>query len=204
MSRLNFYQEIELTEQYEVSLGLIWSRLYRQIHLALADYKNHHGSQPFGVSFPEYNAEDFPLGKRMRLFANSQQQLQQLNIAQWLATLCDYVVVKNIHSIPSKRVQGYAAFSRKQVKNNPLAIARRQAKRHCGISFDEALRKASLKEFKVIDLPYISMGSISSSQNFKLFIERRSVDEMDALGNDTCPVDFSTYGFSQTIPVPIF
>ena len=118
MSRLNFYQEIELTEQYEVSLGLIWSRLYRQIHLALADYKNHHGSQPFGVSFPEYNAEDFPLGKRMRLFANSQQQLQQLNIAQWLATLCDYIVVKNIHSSPTKECEDMQPL----VENRPKII----------------------------------------------------------------------------------
>ena len=137
MSNLNYYQEIELIEQPDVSIGVIWSKLYTQLHLALADLKNKTGVQTIGISFPEYNDPNFPLGRRLRLFAATEKELNELAVSLWLSRLTDYVKVKDIHAVPLKRVRGYATFSRKEIKRNPEAIARRRARKDPGITYEE-------------------------------------------------------------------
>ncbi len=198
MSNLNYYQEIELIEQPDVSLGVIWSKLYMQLHLALADLKNKNGIQSIGVSFPEYSDPLFPLGRRLRLLATSEKELTNLDISHWLSRLADYVKVKDIHAVPSKRVKGYATFSRKEIKRNPEAIARRRARKDPGITYEEALRRAKLQEQKVCLLPFINLASLTSGQHFKLFIDRK---EEKGPGES---LEFSSYGLSHNTPVPIF
>lgn len=198
MINLNYYQELELIEQPDVSLGVIWSKLYMQLHLAFADLKNKNGIQTIGVSFPEYNDPNFPLGKRLRLFAATEKELTDLAISHWLSRLADYIKVKDIHAVPSKRVKEYAVFSRKEIKRNPEAIARRRARKDPGITYEEALRRAKLQEQKVCLLPFINLASLTSVQRFKLFIDRK---EEKGPGEN---LEFSSYGLSHNTPVPIF
>lgn len=198
MINLNYYQEIELIEQPDVSLGVIWSKLYMQLHLALADLKNKNGVQTIGVSFPEYDDPNFPLGKRLRLFAASEKELTDLTIARWLSRLTDYVKVKEIHPVPLKRVKGYASFTRKEIKRKPEAIARRRARKDPGITYEEALRRATLREREIPLLPFINLNSLTSGQRFKLFIDRKQEKEPSKL------IEFSSYGLSHETVVPIF
>lgn len=198
MSDMNFYQEIELIEQSEVSLGLVWSKLYFQLHLALADLKNKTGAQTIGVSFPDYNDPQFPLGRRLRLFANTEKQLSDLAISDWLDRLTDYLRIKEIHSVPSKRVKGYMIFSRKEMKGNPETIARRRVRKDPRITYEEALRRAKLRQRELSRLPYINLSSLTSGQKFKLFIDMRENVE------DNSDLEFSSYGLSNSSSVPIF
>ena len=198
MNALEFYQEIELLEQPDISLSSVWPKIYTQLHLALADFKNRFGTQPIGVSFPDYGSERFPLGNRLRLFASSEKILADLNITLWFKRLSDYVNVKAIHPVPIRKVKSYAIFSRKTVKINPECIARRRARKDPKITYEEALRRFQLKEKQFLDLPYLSLGSLSSAQHFKLFINKKEISER------TETLDFSTYGLSHQSSVPIF
>lgn len=198
MSQLEFFQDIELIGQPEVAVSVVWSKLYTQLHLALAEFKNTYDYQPIGVSFPEYGDMTFPLGKSLRLFASSEDELKKLAISDWLSRLTDYVRVKNIHPIPSKKVREYAMFSRKEFKTNPEAIARRRCKRHPELTFEAALAQIKDKAPRFTDLPYVSLNSLSSGHHFKLFIDHKRSSLQDRTS------DFSTYGLSQGSSVPIF
>ena len=198
MSALEFYQEIELLEQPDISLSSVWPKVYTQLHLALADFKNRFGTQPIGVSFPDYGSECFPLGNRLRLFASSEKILADLNITLWFKRLIDYVNVKAIHPVPIRKVKSYAIFSRKTVKINPECIARRYSKRHPDVTYEEALKNIQSKKIQFLNLPYLSLGSLSSQQHFKLFIDKKEISER------TETLNFSTYGLSHQSSVPIF
>lgn len=198
MSILQFYQDIDLIEQPGISLSVVWSKLYAQLHLAFAEFKNKYGTQPIGVSFPEYGDQTFPLGKKLRLFASSEDELKKLAISEWLSRLTDYLKINNINSVPSKRVKGYAVFSRKEFKANPGNIARRRCKRHPELTFEIALAQVMEKQPRLTDLPYISLDSLSSGHHFKLFINRTNAEEI----NDS--LNFSCYGLSRVTSVPIF
>lgn len=198
MNFLQFYQDIELIEQPEISLSAVWSKLYTQLHLALAEFKNEYGTQPIGVSFPEYGDQTFPLGRKLRLFASTKDELEKLAISKWLSRLTNYVKIKQIHSVPLKRVKGYAIFSRKEFKTNPENLARRRCKRHPELTYEIALAQILEKQPKFTDLPYVSLDSLSSCCHFKLFINRiNTIKPNDGL-------DFSSYGLSRSTSVPIF
>ena len=49
---MNFYQEITLIPDAEISPYFLWSKVYTQLHIALAHVKNQHGVDGIGISFP--------------------------------------------------------------------------------------------------------------------------------------------------------
>ena len=65
-----FYQEITILTDPEISPYFIWSKLYTQLHIALADLHNKQGIDSIGVSFPNYKFEK----KGEKTFANGQAQ----------------------------------------------------------------------------------------------------------------------------------
>ena len=200
MSDLTYYQEVTLIEQPEISLGFIWAKLYMQLHLALADIRTKKGVTDIGVSFPEYqhSASKFPLGTKLRVFGVSKERLEELNLVEWLAQLSDYVHIrKEPRKIPERLVKSYAIFSRKEVKSNPERLARRRVKRDPTMTYEEALRRASLV-VKDCHLPYVNIKSLTSKHDFKLFIEKKDLDQPQGA------LEFTSYGLSKGAAVPIF
>lgn len=204
---MKFYQEITLIDQAEISPYFIWSKLYTQLHLALAQQKDLNEKVKIGVSFPQYIFEEkaenqkskINLGKRLRLFAAFEEDLKKLDIRNWLERLEDYVHITSIREVP-KEVQGYAIYKRKQVKSNAPRLARHRVKRG-DIGFDEALARYS-NVVTTTNLPYIEMKSLSSSdqqgeKRFKLFIEKQAAEKSETQV-------FSTYGLSSVSSVPEF
>ena len=55
---MNFYQEITLIPDAEISPYFLWSKVYTQLHIALAHVKNQHGVDGIGISFPNYKYEE--------------------------------------------------------------------------------------------------------------------------------------------------
>ena len=199
---MKYYQEITLIDQAEISSYFIWSKLYAQLHIALAESKDSKNKTNIGVSFPQYIFEEkteekkakVNMGKKLRLFAQSGAELQTLDIKKWLDRLTDYVHITSIREVP-ENIKGYAIYRRKQVKTNAERLARHRVKRG-DISFDEALARYS-NVVTATNLPYIQMKSLTSGQPFKLFIEKQPAEQ-------SASQVFSTYGLSSESSIPEF
>ena len=204
---MKFYQEITLIDQAEISPYFIWSKVYTQLHIALAEIKDDSDKVGIGASFPQYIFEEkvenqkarINLGNKLRLFAESEADLKKLDIRKWLERLEDYVHITSIREVPSD-IKGYAIYKRKQVKTNAQRLARHRIKRG-DIGFDEALARYS-NVVTTTNFPYIEMKSLSTSdqqseKRFKLFIEKQPAEKTETQV-------FSTYGLSSVSSVPEF
>ena len=197
---MKYYQEITLIDQAEISSYFIWSKLYTQLHIALAEIKDTNNKVNIGVSFPQYIFEKndknskVNLGKKLRIFAQNEADLKKLDLKKWLDRLTDYVHITSIREVP-ENIKSYAIYKRKQVKTNAERLARHRVKRG-DIGFDEALARYS-NVVTTTDLPFVQMKSLTSDQMFKLFIEKQNSEKLDKQV-------FSTYGLSSESSVPEF
>ena len=204
---MDYYQEITLIDQAEISPYFLWSKIYMQLHFALVEMKDQYNQVPIGISFPDYVYETkenkrskVGLGGKLRIFAISEIYLQKLDIRKWLDRLLDYTHITSVRPVPENRITGYAIYRRKQVKTNPQRLARHRVKRG-DIGFDEALARYSNVVTTTV-LPYIEMKSLSNStssdeKRFKLFIEKQPATKSETQV-------FSTYGLSSVSSVPEF
>jgi len=191
---MNFYLDITLLPDAEANIGFIWQKVYGQLHLALVGQQTEKGYSRIGVSFPEYSVNAFPLGRKLRLFSKTSEQLQELNLAKWLNRLTDYTHCSSIKEVPP--VKQYACFKRVQFDSNIERLARRRVKRK-GESLEEALMHYSGFKEQQSKLPFVNMQSTSKGGRFRLFVEQEAVDqEKEGL--------FSCYGLSKTATVPWF
>ena len=195
---MKYYLELTLLDCSEFSLYELWSQLYTQLHLALVEAKNQEQKVSVGVSFPQYRFNPEKklgfLGTKLRLFAQSETELQTLDIKKWLDRLTDYVHITSIREVP-ENIKGYAIYKRKQPKTNAERLARHRAKRG-DIDFDEALSRYQ-NVVKTTDLPFIQMKSLTSGQPFKLFIEKQPAEK-------SASQVFSTYGLGSESSIPEF
>lgn len=200
---MNYYIEVTLMGNAKFSLYELWSQLYPQLHLTLVEVKNTDNKVNIGFSFPQYRFHQDKgvgfIGTKLRLFAESESDLKQLDIRKWLDRLEDYVHITSIREVPSD-IKGYAIYKRKQVKTNAQRLARHRVKRG-DICFDEALARYS-NVVTTTNLPYIEMKSLSTSdqqseKRFKLFIEKQPAEKTETQV-------FSTYGLSSVSSVPEF
>ena len=199
---MKYYQEITLIDQAEISSYFIWSKLYTQLHIALAESKDSKNKTNIGVSFPQYIFEEkiedkkakINMGKKLRLFTQDEADLKKLDLKKWLDRLTDYVHITSIREVP-ENINSYAIYKRKQVKTNATRLARHRVKRG-DIGFDEALARYS-NVVTTTDLPFVQMKSLTSDQVFKLFIEKKNAEQSESQ-------IFSTYGLSSESSVPEF
>lgn len=200
---MNYYIEVTLMENDQFSPYELWSQLYPQLHLALVEAKNADNKVNIGFSFPQYRFHQDKgvgfIGTKLRLFAESEADLEKLDIRRWLERLEDYVHVTSIREVPND-IKNYAIYKRKQVKTNAQRLARHRVKRG-DIGFDEALARYS-NVVTTTNMPYIEMKSLSTSdqqseKRFKLFIEKQSAEKSETQV-------FSTYGLSSVSSVPEF
>ncbi len=202
---MKYYIEVTLMKTDDFSPYELWSRIYTQLHIAFAEIKDTSDNKvSIGISFPQYrfSAEKSVgfLGEKIRIFAQSQADLEKLNIQKWFDRLTDYLHITSIREVPENKITDYAIYRRKQVKTNPQRLARHRVKRG-DIGFDEALARYS-NVVTTTDLPYIQLQSLSTSDEqdkrwFKLFIEKKSAEKSETQV-------FSTYGLSSQSSVPEF
>jgi len=197
---MKYYLDITLLPDAEANLGFLWQKVYQQVHLALVENKIAKNESAIAVSFPNYGDKEFPLGDKVRLFANDQVLLKKLSIEKWLSRFNDYTHLKSIKEVPLT-VNQFARFKRKQFKSNLLKEAKRRAK-YKNESLSVALEHFKHYEIKS-SLPFINMTSLSmnkdmaSSRDFKLFIERDIIEEPEK-------GVFNCYGLSKGATVPWF
>lgn len=177
---MNYYQDITLIPDEEANLGFLWQKLYQQIHLALVENKVDEQLSNVALSIPEYGVKGFPLGAKIRLFAESEQVLKALNVEKWLARYQDYAHIKTIKPTP-ENVSEYACFTRKHVNGENRVTQKIISKaKHISEKFDLAYENALdiAKEAAPkpnSNLPFIWLNSLSTKaenkKRFPLFIE---------------------------------
>src|SRR5690606_9766589 len=182
-----------------------------------------------GVSFPEYlyqqkdkekekSKEFASLGAKLRIFAPSQQELEQLNLTKWLERLTDYVHIKSIQVVPENIVshlivKRYRAKTSLSLERETKRFMQREAARQSKeISFQEAQtlqhqrfaeqQEVSFQEAKkqylqpiAKNLPFIKMKSYSGNKEFSLQIEQQPTEQPQQ-------GIFNTYGLSSQATVP--
>lgn len=203
---MNFYQEITIIEQAEIPLYFIWSKLYTQLHLAFVEQKDDTEQITYGVSFPQYRLHEKKelghLGSKIRIFANSLAELEQLDLQKWLDRLEDYVHVTRPREVPQDKITGYAVNSRIRPLKNKQTRILHQAKRR-NISVEESAKYFEQFTERKRGEPFIHLKSQSTSDidqpkhEFNLYISKQNV-EAEHLGK------FGTYGLSQNSTVPEF
>lgn len=194
---MRVYCEITVLSNPEVNIHFLWSKVFKQLHLAMVEIQDDHQQVPVGVSFPEYvfGEQYCVLGSKCRLFATDQATLEQLNISYWLSRLTDYVHITSIRPLPDK-VLGHATYQRLQFKTNPERLARRYARRH-GVSYEQAFQRYQSMAAVRITMPFIRLQSLSSEQSFCLWIKK-------TVSNEPLIGAFSSYGLSAKTTVPEF
>lgn len=190
----SYYQEITLIPDADLSSAFLWTKVFTQLHIALADSIHTKKSMPFAAGFPEYDEKG--LGIKLRIFSGNRENLETLQIGNWMARLSDYVHMTSIRKVPEGRIKGYAVYSRVQPDASIARKARRYVKRHEGVTIEEA---AALLKTKAPEshLPYIQIRSASTGERFSLFIRRQSLESPQ-------PGDFNAYGLSTAGTVPEF
>jgi len=187
--------ELTLLPNMEIPVHFIWEKLFPQIHLALVESKTAENKSAIGVAFPEYDADEYSLGTKLRLFASDEQTLKQMQCEKWLNRLNDYVHLSGIRPVP-ERLEGHACFRHIKPKGSKEKLARRRAKRK-GESLEQALAHFDRFEEERSRLPYINMHSETNSQRFRLFIEKQPMEQPQT-------GSFSCYGLSNKTTVPLF
>lgn len=179
---MNYYQEITLLPDVDISLGFLWQKVFQQVHIALVDNKVAANQSAVAISFPDYRKTNFPLGSKLRLFADDKATLETLGIEKWLNRLDDYVHIKGIRSVPNE--VSYVSFARKQVKS-PERIENEMQKKAAlwsvksGKPLEECLSELDkTKPTALCSLPFIYLFSQQTKQRspdkdskFPLFIE---------------------------------
>ncbi len=188
---MDSYLNIRLLPDPEFSPLTLMNALYSKLHRALADLK----SLNIGVSFPEVDKDGPGLGKLLRLHG-SKDALSALMEKTWLKGMRDHVEVSGIMPVPDK-VQ-HIAIRRSQAKSNPERLRRRQMRRH-NLTAEEAIKRIpETVKGERLKLPYLSLKSQSTGQNFRIFIEHHRPQEYPVEGT------FNTYGLSSRGTVPWF
>lgn len=191
-----FYQDVILKPTEDISTSFLWSRVYHQIHLALASSKDERGMIRCGVAFPGYSDATPTLGRTLRLLALEESDLQRLNLIDALKRFTpDYVKVKSIRPVPVRSCKGFVTYRRYQPEATTTQKARRYAKRH-NMSIKEA-QKLFPTPANETHYPYIQLESMTNHHRFSLFIQKKEADEQPYEG-------FSAYGLSKRTSVPDF
>lgn len=211
---MNYYIELTLLPSLEIPLHFLWEKAYQQVHLALVENgfesgdvsKRKNGKEGqlkkshIAISFPDYKSKDFPLGNRLRLFAQSEEQLQKLiDIGKWFNGLADYIERPlRVEKVP--RSATFVRFKRVQLHTNIERLARRRAMRN-EESFEQAMKHFEGFKDQKSNLPFVYMTSLSTSEatvpssrnKFRLFIEKEDVQQAQA-------GTFNCYGLSSREP----
>lgn len=201
---MHYYVDLKMLAADDMPLHQVWSNVYMQVHLALVSVKDANNQVPIGLSFPEYYAgkPTHRLGTKLRLFAQTEAELTQLNLATWLDRLSDYVHISSIKAVPAT-ANKQVVVRRVHPPASVDALARRYAKRSAAgkhgaqavTSVDEARQRLQHYPDTLHQLGFIPLKSLSTGADFNLILRQDVVDTAQA-------GLFSTYGLSRGATLP--
>ena len=187
---MDHYIDIHLLPDPEFPTNLLMNALFAKLHRGLVEA----GQNRIGVSFPQHDDTHPVLGSLLRLHGQAEDLTTLMN-NNWLTGMRDHVRVSE--PIPIPPPTGYRCVYRVQAKSNPERLRRRYMKRH------QADRETAQKEIpdqaaEHLQLPWVTIGSQSTGQRFRLFIAHGTIVPETTKGT------FSHYGLSRNATIPWF
>ena len=212
---MKYYLEITLLPDAEANLGFLWQKIYQQIHIALVDNKIGANESAIAVAFPRYKEKPFRLGDQLRLFAETESQLNKLNIQKWLNRFEDYVHIKSIKLVPEKIT--HVCFIREHIKGEAGIEKTMQAKaKHwsekSGIPIEECLKSLEKSKPKATSkCPFIWLESqdtkqlnAAESRKFPLFIKKVEIEKAQEGYVNCYGLNANHKDISKLVSVPQF
>lgn len=187
---MDAYVDLRLLPDPEFPQPLLMNALFAKFHRGLVA----HGEGRIGISFPEVDARRPSLGGCLRLHGGA-GELSVFLGSGWLAGMADHLAVGQVAPVPPGA--GHCLVRRVQAKSSPERLRRRLMRRK-GIGEAEAAQAIPDACARRLDLPYLTLRSASTGQQFRLFIEHLPAQA------DASPGAFSAYGLSSTATLPWF
>lgn len=185
---MDYYVEIRVLPDPEFKEAVLVNALFAKLHRAFVSVD----STNIGVSFPEVGKKS--LGNLLRLHG-TQLALDNLMMLDWLKGLRDYTIATTIQPVPLNIK--YRVVRRVQAKSNAERLRRRSVVKGW-LTEAEAEQKISFDKQQKLNLPFAQLKSLSTQQNFRLFIQHGRMQDQPVLGK------FNAYGLSCEATVPWF
>lgn len=184
------YLDLRLRVDPEFPQHQLMDALFARLHRALVQ----RNSTDIGLSFPDARPGlRGGLGGRMRLHGTA-AALVMFDSPTWLIGMRDHVEASGPLDVP--RNSGLIAVRRVQAKSNVERLRRRQMKRK-GWTAEEAASAFPDSAAEILDLPFLTVRSLSTGQTFRLFVRQQAIAS-------TAAGPFNTYGFSTEAALPHF
>ncbi|KAF7597959.1 MAG: type I-F CRISPR-associated endoribonuclease Cas6/Csy4 [Candidatus Dactylopiibacterium carminicum] len=187
---MDHYIDLRVRPDPEFPVPQLLNALAAKLHRALVALQ----AEDIGVSFPHHKAKGSGLGDILRLHGTA-ARLQTMMQSDWLQGMADHVEQAGILPVPMGAQ--FRVVRRVQAQSNAERIRRRQIKRH-GWSEKEARERIPDAVEKRLDLPWLTLRSQSTGQNFRLFVEHLPCQPAANPGR------FNAYGLSNTATIPWF
>ena len=187
---MDHYIDIHLLPDPEFPANLLMNALFAKLHRGLVEA----GRNRIGVSFPQHDDKRPTLGSLLRLHGQA-ADLEDLMSNNWLSGMRDHTRVSEPKPTPA--ATGYRRVYRVQAKSNPERLRRRYVKRH-QTDLETARQAIPDDSAEYLQLPYITLGSHSTGQRFRLFIAHGPISSKATQGT------FNHYGLSRDGTIPWF
>lgn len=184
---MDSYLNLTLLPDPEFPPALLLNALFAKLHRALVSQGG-----GIGVSFPKHGEQG--LGGVLRLHGQA-AALATLTATDWLAGMRDHLSLGAVQPVPPGAQ--HRIVRRVQAKSNPDRLRRRMMARK-GVDAEDARQAIPDSAAETLRLPYITLRSQSTGQQFRLFVEHLPEQAQAVQGS------FSAYGLSQTATVPWF
>lgn len=187
---MDHYIDITLLQDIEFSTPTLMGTLFIRLHRGLVN----HGERDVGISFPDVDQSRQLLGQKLRVHGN-QKSLNSLMANGWIQGMRDYVNISSLRPVPSE--VKHLVVRRVQAKSSPERMRRRLMARK-SINAEAARVAIPDNAAEKLNLPYVEIASLSTSQRFRLFIHHTTP------GLVAVPGRFGSYGLSTHATVPWF
>lgn len=185
---MDHYLDIALLPDPEFPAPILMNALFSKLHRVLVQLEN----TEVGISFPKLGANS--LGTCLRLHG-PQAALSHLMGQPWLKGMRDHIEVSAVSPIPASTK--HCRIKRVQSKSSVERLRRRYLQRHPETDPDQLVTLIPDSVEKKLSLPYLRLRSLSSGQDFLLFI--RQSEEVESSSGT-----FNTYGLSSSATLPLF
>ncbi|TKJ91338.1 type I-F CRISPR-associated endoribonuclease Cas6/Csy4 [Erwinia persicina] len=184
---MDYYQDIRVVADAEVSEQVIMARLFMRLH----QFTGKVAEGRIGISFPQVKKT---LGNQLRIHG-TQADLTTLKQSSWLQGVLDYISCGEITAIP--QTVSWRVVRRVQVKSSAERLRRRSVSKGW-LSEAEAQQRISVCDEQRSHLPYLLIKSGSNGHAYPLFIEHGPIQSSQTTGS------FNSYGLSATQTIPWF
>lgn len=185
---MDHYVDLNLLPDPEFPIPTLMNALFAKLHRVFVQLN----SSDIGVSFPAIARHH--LGSVLRLHG-SKSALENLMQQSWLKGMRDHTEVSEAQPVPANA--GYCRVVRVQAKSSAERLRRRYQKRHPDESPESVQQRVPDSIEQRLELPFIRLKSLSTGQDYPLFIQQQPASDKQA-------GLFNTYGLSQTATLPLF